>query len=94
MDNGASAAAATDAPLLIPKSFHDLLVPELDHPVMQGGEDPWADGVEAQPLDAVAFVFKLDQHPLVPGSVLRIHQHSIFRNGKDTGESQARGSRR
>jgi hypothetical protein len=38
------------------------VVPHLDDPAVEAGEDPWAARVEGEPLDAVALGLELGQH--------------------------------
>jgi hypothetical protein len=47
--------AANGAVVLVEAVYQGThaVVPQLDHPRVQRGEDPWALGVERQPLDPV-----------------------------------------
>jgi hypothetical protein len=47
--------------LPVKKSAH-AVVPQLDDAIVQGGQDPWPDRMEAQAFDAIALAFELSKH--------------------------------
>lgn len=57
---------ATNRPIMlvkaVNKSAHSV-VPELDHPAVQAGKDPWPLAMKAQPFHPITLRLKLRQHP-------------------------------
>jgi hypothetical protein len=53
--------SATAKMLPVKQSAH-AVVPQLDDAIVQGGQDPWPDRMEAQAFDAIALALELSKH--------------------------------
>jgi hypothetical protein len=85
---------AAHGPVVLVESVEECahaVVPHLDDPAVEAGEDPWPARVEGEPLDAVALGLELGQHL---GAALRRPAGPLNppAGERDGGRSQVGGS--